>query len=165
MIYNNYKWPSVNIVVDGTLGLILKRSDTFLHQKQISVTKIYTAKTIVLEANECVQGLNNYKYQITGGTSQRGFSRANTAINTNYGELKRINTAIFVAKEYLKEAKDSNKEFKKSFDEAATHFERFYIYFPHQTRESLMGHAKAILQLARDYYKTCSIKTVNIAMT
>ena len=54
----------------------------------------------------------------------------------------------------MKEAKDSNKEFKKSFDEAATHFERFYIYFPHQTRESLMGHAKTIPKPAWGYYNS-----------
>ena len=41
---------------------------------------------------------------------------------------------------------------KNIFDEAATHLEKFRIELPCQTREYPMGHAKAILQLDRDYY-------------
>ena len=51
MIYDNYEWPQVNRFVDDTIGLILKRRDTFLHQKHISITKLDTEKNIVLEAN------------------------------------------------------------------------------------------------------------------
>ena len=42
VIYDNYEWPQVNRFVDDTLGLILKRRDTFLHQKHISITKLDT---------------------------------------------------------------------------------------------------------------------------
>ena len=58
----------------------------------------------------------------------------------------------FCCKGIFKKAKDINKELKKRFDEAATHFEQFIIDFPHQTREYLMGHAKAVLQPDQDYY-------------
>ena len=98
-----------------------------------------------------MQGLNKKK-KITGGTSQRSRSRVNTARNTNAEELQRINTEIYVAKEYLKNSKDRNEELNKSFDEAATHLEHFRIEFPHQTIVSLIGHAKAVLQPDWDYY-------------
>ena len=87
-----------------------------------------------------------------GVTPQRGCPRFKTAINTNAEELQHINTVIYVAKEYLKKAKDSNKQLKKIFDEAATNLEQFGIEIPNKTRESLMGHAKQILQPPRDYY-------------
>ena len=83
VIYNNYELPSVNRVVDDALCLILKRRDTFLHQKQISGPKLDRAKLIVIEANEHVQGINNKKQQTTGGTSQIAHPRVNTSINTN----------------------------------------------------------------------------------
>ena len=57
---------------------------------------------IVLEVNERVQGLNNNKQKIKGGTPQRGHSRFNTVINTNAEELQHINTSISVTNEYLK---------------------------------------------------------------
>ena len=54
MIDNNYKFSSVDRVVDDDLGLILKRRDTFLHQKHISSTKIYTGKILSLKPmNAC----------------------------------------------------------------------------------------------------------------
>ena len=40
VIYDNYKWSSFNIVVNDDLVLILKRRDTFLHQKHIFSTKL-----------------------------------------------------------------------------------------------------------------------------
>ena len=94
-----------------------------MHQKQNSSTKLDATKYIVLESNESVQGLNNDKQQITGGTPRRGRYRFNTSRNTNPEDLQRINTAISVAREYLKKAKDSNEELKKIFDEYETHFE------------------------------------------
>ena len=99
-----------------------------------------------------MQGLNNEKKQITRGTSQRGSSRVNTARNMNDEELQCIDTEISVAKQYLKKAKDRNEDLKKSFYEPATHLEQFRVQLNHQTREYFMGHAKAILQPARDYY-------------
>ena len=80
-----------------------------MHKKQISSTKLNTAKRIVIEANERVQGLNNQKQQTTGGLSQRGSSRVNTARNTNDGDTQPTNTAIYVAKEYLKSPKTGTK--------------------------------------------------------
>ena len=59
VIDNNYEWPPVNTVVYDDLGLICKRRDTFLHQKQIYSTKLDTAKQFFLESRERVQGLNN----------------------------------------------------------------------------------------------------------
>ena len=109
--------------------------------------------------------LNNKKQQIKGGTSQIGCSRVNIARNTNAEELQRINTEIYVAKEYLRKAKNRNEELKESFDESATHLEKFIIKFPHQTRESLMVHAKAILQPAPDYYNNLFHKNAKIATT
>ena len=97
-MYDNYECPSVNRVVCDALGQILKRRDTFLNQKHISSNKLDMAKQIVLDANERVQGLNNYKQKIMGGTSQRGCSRFNTATNTNSEDLQRINIEISVAK-------------------------------------------------------------------
>ena len=94
-----------------------------MHPKQNSSTKLDATKYIVLESNERVQGLNNNKQKITGGTSQRGRYRVNTPRNTNHEDIQRINTAISVAREYLKKAKDSNEELKKIFDEYETHFE------------------------------------------
>ena len=47
--------------------------------------------------------------KITGGTPQGGHPRFITAINTNNEEIQRINTAIYVSKEYLKKSKDKNK--------------------------------------------------------
>ena len=99
-----------------------------------------------------MQGINNQKQKIKVGTPQRGFYRVNTARNTNDEEIQRINTSIYVATEYLKKSKDRNKDLKKSFDEYVTHLEQFIIEFNHQTRESLMGHAKTILKPARYYY-------------
>ena len=46
VIYKNYKWASVNRVVDDYIGLIINRRGTFMHQKQISSTKLDT-KTIL----------------------------------------------------------------------------------------------------------------------
>ena len=59
VVDNNYEWPSVNRVVGDSLDLIIKRSETFLHQKHTSSTKLGTEKIIILESNERVQGLNN----------------------------------------------------------------------------------------------------------
>ena len=59
MIDDNYEWPSVNRVVGDALCQIIKRRDSFLHQKQISSTNLDTEKRIVLEANACLQGLNS----------------------------------------------------------------------------------------------------------
>ena len=47
-IDKNYKWSSVNRVFDDTLGLICKRRDTFLYQKQMYSTKLEMAKQILL---------------------------------------------------------------------------------------------------------------------
>ena len=52
----------------------------------------------------------------------------------------------------MKFSKDRNGELKKRFDKAAIHLEQFIIEFTHQKREPLMGHAKAIIQPAQDYY-------------
>ena len=118
VIDNNYECPSVNRVVGDSLGLIIKRRDTFLHQKHTSSTKLGTEKLIVLESNERVQGLNNEKQRITGVKSQRGRSIVNTTRDTNDEGFQRINIEISVSREYFKKAKDRNKELKKSFDEA-----------------------------------------------
>ena len=69
------------------------------------ITKIDTEKLIFLEGNQHVQGLNNNKQKITGGTPQRGIPRVNTARNTNAKELQCINTSISVAKGFLKRPK------------------------------------------------------------
>ena len=53
-LYDNYKWPSVNRVVDYALVLIIKRREKFLHRKQISSTNLDTEKRNFLEVNECV---------------------------------------------------------------------------------------------------------------
>ena len=59
VIDGNYKWPSLNRFADNALCLNLKRCDTFMNHKQISMTKLDTAKLIFLEANGRVQGINN----------------------------------------------------------------------------------------------------------
>ena len=42
MIGDNYEWSSVNRVFDDALYLIVKRRDTFMYQKQISINKLET---------------------------------------------------------------------------------------------------------------------------
>ena len=59
VIDGNYEWPSLNRVADNALGLNLRRRDTFKNHKQISMTKLNTAKIIFLEANGSVQVINN----------------------------------------------------------------------------------------------------------
>ena len=44
VIEENYKWSLINRFFDDNLGQILKRRDTFLHQKHIYSTKIDTIK-------------------------------------------------------------------------------------------------------------------------
>ena len=113
-----------------------------------------------------MQGLNKNKQQITGGTPQRGRSSFNTARNTNVKELQHINTAIYVAKRYLKKAKDRNKELKNIFGESATSFEQLRNEFINQKRESLVGNSKAILYNQLEIITTsCFIKKEKIAMT
>ena len=68
-----------------------------------------------------------------------------------------ISTQKFLLQNNIcKKIKYKKKEVKKIFNEAATHLEQFRIEFTHQTRESLMGHAKAIIH----YYKTLFHKRV-----
>ena len=50
------------------------------------------------------------------GSSKRGRFIFKTARNKNAEELQRINTEIYVAKEYLKNSKDRNEDLNKSFD-------------------------------------------------
>ena len=57
-IDNNYEWPPVNRVFNDVIGLILKKSDIFMHQKQNYSNKLDTS-IFFLEANERVEGLNN----------------------------------------------------------------------------------------------------------
>ena len=54
MIDDKYEWPSVIRVVGDALGLILKRRESFLNQKQISSTNLDTEKRNFLQVNECV---------------------------------------------------------------------------------------------------------------
>ena len=49
VIYDDYKHTSVNIVVDDSSGLIIKRRGTFLHQKNISSTKLDAEKQLFLK--------------------------------------------------------------------------------------------------------------------
>ena len=73
-----------------------------MHQKQNYSIKLDTARYIVLGSNEHVEGLNNKKQYIMGGTPQIGHSGFDAARNTNVKELQNINTYISVVKEYLK---------------------------------------------------------------